>query len=269
MRLKDIAVVLVSASVPAAAADAHDMWESPTLPYCADDGALTCNQLMPGIPQVHDLEGPDEDWMVVETKARRSYEVDVRGGILFWAATVAACPVCPYVQRVDGAGAVLTEGLAVDGTHPVGNTSVHQVIRWIGGGIDQRDFIRASIGAQQLGANDNYHVVLRDTTLAVPRWNSTASQVTIFLVSNQSHRAVTGSIFFYDGVGTLAHAVALDVPRFGTQVFSTAGVTELANRSGSATIAHDGEYGALAGKAVALEPATGFTFDTSMMYVPY
>jgi hypothetical protein len=30
------------------------------------------------------------------------------------------------------------------------------------------------------------------------------------------------------------------------------------------TLSHDGPYGSLAGKAVAVEPATGFTFDTAL-----
>ena len=30
------------------------------------------------------------------------------------------------------------------------------------------------------------------------------------------------------------------------------------------TLTHDGGYGALSGKAVALEPATGFSFDSPM-----
>ena len=29
---------------------------------------------------------------------------------------------------------------------------------------------------------------------------------------------------------------------------------------------HDGRYGAIAGKAVALEPSTGFSFDSPMVY---
>jgi hypothetical protein len=29
-------------------------------------------------------------------------------------------------------------------------------------------------------------------------------------------------------------------------------------------VSNDGRYGSLAGKAVAVEPATGFTFDTAM-----
>ena len=38
--------------------------------------------------------------------------------------------------------------------------------------------------------------------------------------------------------------------------------------SGALTVTHDGPYGSLVGKAVALEPATGFSFDTPMRYRP-
>jgi hypothetical protein len=45
-------------------------------------------------------------------------------------------------------------------------------------------------------------------------------------------------------------------------------VPGLAGQSGAAEIAQMGGYGALTGKAVALEPATGFTFDTSIVALP-
>ena len=44
----------------------------------------------------------------------------------------------------------------------------------------------------------------------------------------------------------------------------TATVPGLAGASGSITIANDAPYGALAGKAVSLEPSAGFSFDTRM-----
>jgi hypothetical protein len=36
----------------------------------------------------------------------------------------------------------------------------------------------------------------------------------------------------------------------------------VAGTSGTVTITHDGRYGDLAGKVVALEPSTGFSFDS-------
>jgi hypothetical protein len=228
---------------------------------------------MPGFAQTHDLEshptGPDIDWMVVESKAERSYEADVRGGNVVYAYDLASCGFCNLVRRVDASGTVLTEGVAVDGKHPFGNTAVHVVVRWIATAT-QREFIR--VGGDTISAytaNDRYEIVLRDTTLAVPRWNNFRDQMTVLLISNQSAGPVKGSIFFYDAGGELLHTEPLDVPLHGLQVLRTEDIGALAGSSGSAAIAHDGGYGALAGKAVSLEPATGFAFDTPMTYVPY
>jgi hypothetical protein len=46
---------------------------------------------------------------------------------------------------------------------------------------------------------------------------------------------------------------------------NTASVAGAAGQSGSITVTHDGGYGELAGKTVALEPSTGFSFDTPML----
>ena len=61
----------------------------------------------------------------------------------------------------------------------------------------------------------------------------------------------------------------LSLAAHGLQVVSTAGIPALAGASGSAAIAHDGTYGALAGKAVSLDPSTGFTFDTLIAPILY
>ncbi len=55
----------------------------------------------------------------------------------------------------------------------------------------------------------------------------------------------------------------------GNAVFNTASVAALQNVSGTAALAHTAPYGTLAGKAVALEPATGFTFETPLEPIPY
>jgi hypothetical protein len=39
----------------------------------------------------------------------------------------------------------------------------------------------------------------------------------------------------------------------------------VAPSSGAMTIVHDGRYGDLSGKTVALEPSTGFSFDSPMI----
>jgi hypothetical protein len=50
-------------------------------------------------------------------------------------------------------------------------------------------------------------------------------------------------------------------------ILPTANLAE--NQSGSIRIAHNCGYGGLSGKAVSIEPATGFTFDTAMSHRPH
>jgi hypothetical protein len=70
---------------------------------------------------------------------------------------------------------------------------------------------------------------------------------------------------FWSGAGApLATHGPSTVPGRGVLVLDTSAVPGAAGASGSITIVNDGPYGALAGKAVALEPATGYSFDTAM-----
>jgi hypothetical protein len=86
--------------------------------------------------------------------------------------------------------------------------------------------------------------------------------VTLMLVQNGSKEAVTATARFWDPVGALLASQDFTMPAKGTFVLNTSLVA--AGKSGSITVDHDGAYGSLSGKAVAVEPATGFTFDTAM-----
>lgn len=251
---------------------AHDVWESGTIVECIDDATTTCNQLMPGVSQVHDLQGgpptPDVDFMLVETKARHSYEVDVRGGTFPFEGS--SCTGCPEIDRVNAAGAILTAGSAPEPNHPLTFSSVRQVVRWTGGPTDQRDFIRVKGPvALTFTAADRYELVLRDTSLAVPRWNNNGTQLTVLLLSNQAPHDVQGHMHFYDIPGQLVESVPFVIPRSGMLVFQSYLRQSLMGGNGSATITHNAGYGELVGKAISVEPATGFTFDTAITPVPY
>jgi hypothetical protein len=264
-----------AAGIPGTSA-AHDYWELGSVTVCSDDGTNGCNQPTLGVVQVHDLQSPvagvfDIDHMIVMTRARRSYEATVQGTNVPFAAD-ATCTECARMDRQDAFGNILTPGVSFDGVHPFNASSPRVAARWIGASADQRDFIRVyggSAGFSSVSENDRYEVLIRDTTLAVPRWNNSATQATVFLISNQSAAVVEGFVYFYDASGALLHSEPLSVPVNGVRVMQTGTLAPLQGLSGSATIAHTGGYGALAGKAVALEPGTGFTFDTPMTPVPY
>jgi hypothetical protein len=103
-----------------------------------------------------------------------------------------------------------------------------------------------------------------DTTLFVPRFNNTATQTTVLVLQNTTDVTVTGLVHFYNASGFLITSQLLIVPQHGVQLVSTATISALSGQSGSVQIAQTGGYGAITGKAVALEPATGFTFDTAV-----
>lgn len=262
-------VALFALAAAPYAARGDDKWELGGVGICADDVFSGCNQLVHGQAQTHDLQGAigaDRDFMTVETKNRHSYEVRAFNSNQPW--TAPATINTTTVDRVDSAGVVLTAGFAPDGTGATGIVANWNAVRWIGT-ADQRDFIRVVSNLEfASNANDQYDIELLDTTYFVPRWNSSGGQVTVMLIQNTQSATVTGSVFFYSNAGLLLHTQPLSVPVNGSQLINTSSIPALVGFSGHAHIAHLGGWGALSTKAVALEPATGFSFDTAGAPMP-
>lgn len=130
--------------------------------------------------------------------------------------------------------------------------------------------VRGASCTTACGADDGYRLRLYETTAAIPRFNNSGTQVTVLVLQNPTDREVNTWAQFWDvsGVAILPAPYEAEVPAHGVLVLATSALPEIAGRSGSITIAHDGPYGALAGKAVALEPATGFSFDSPLGYKP-
>jgi uncharacterized repeat protein (TIGR01451 family) len=125
--------------------------------------------------------------------------------------------------------------------------------------------VRSQQCGSDCGADDSYRLRAWDTTLVVPRFNNAGSQITVVLLQNPTAEPVTAILYFWATDGTLlATHAATALPPKGVLVLMTAGIPALAGASGSVTVVHDAPYGALAGKTVALEPATGFSFDSPM-----
>jgi hypothetical protein len=265
LRSRTCAMAVSALLVTASAARADDPWE-----LSNDDSSSTVNALRHAVVQEgHDLQGtpasPDVDWMRIMTKPGHSYEARVSG--LYWE-DGCGLPPCPRFERTSTIGTVLGAGAPSNDDVDAGTFSIGSTIRWIAtGGGEER--LRAT-GDQlvALDAGDRYDVAFYDTTLFVPRWNNTATQTTILLLQNATNITVTGTITFHNATGAVLGTAAVSVPPLGLQVLPTTTVPGLAGESGSAEIAQLGGYGALTGKAVALEPATGFTFDTSILALP-
>jgi hypothetical protein len=267
------ASIVLGLALCAGQAAAEDPWEL-SGDGQDDDSLTTYNVLRHAVVQQrHDLEGgpptPDQDWMLVVTKPRHSYEAYVTGDVWETAVCPTGAGTCPRFDRVSPSGTVLTPGFTSgdDVPFPSGSYSLGRTVRWIAttGGPE---YLRA-VGHQSLFEPVTpYDVVYYDTTLFVPRFNNTATQTTVLILQNTTSETVGGTAFFHDAAGVLLSSVFVSVPRNGVHVLATAPIPALAGRSGSVTIAQMGGYAALVGKAVALEPATGFTFDTPILHVP-
>jgi hypothetical protein len=111
-----------------------------------------------------------------------------------------------------------------------------------------------------------YRIRFDETTGAIPRFNDSGTQVTVLMLQNPTDGTIGGTAYFWDVAGTQLALHPFVLAAHSTLVLDTATVPGLAGQSGTITVGHDGRYGELSGKAVALEPATGFSFDSHMGY---
>jgi hypothetical protein len=257
-------ILAASAASPALAVDP---WE---FNGYGDDGPHRINTLTHGAEQWHDLDqagGPiDQDWMHIPTVAGHSYEARVTGTNT---PINSICQnICGQFERVSKNGTVLQEDEGVIVGVPSFVTE-DRTIRWVASATLNQEYIRVTgetVNPSSVGSV--YTIRFWDTTYSIPRWNAANGQVTVLFVQNVTERAVTGTIRFFSAAGTLLHTEPLAVGENQLKVFNTSSVPALVGQSGHAYVAHTAGYGGLAGKAVALEPATGFTFDTHMQAIP-
>ncbi len=252
IRAMTIAAVCLGADARA------DVWDDQTV---NDDTKASANELAHRSDQVHDLAvrpGPtaDEDWYRLSIKPYSSYEVVVDG---------VSGDVGPPVQ-VDR---VFADGTVFGTAIPIGlgfarSMRVHNPNPFV---VEDK-FIRVRSGGctTTCAPSDQYRLRFYETTVAVPRFNDAGTQVTVLLLQNPTDGVITGTAYFWDSAGTLLAAPQFTLAARSTLVMNTSTVPGLAGRSGTITIGHDGRYGELFGKTVALEPDTGFSFDTPMDY---
>jgi hypothetical protein len=122
--------------------------------------------------------------------------------------------------------------------------------------------------AAACGADDVYRIRAFDTTYRIPRFNNAGSQVTVLILQNPADHPIAGTVWFWNATGTLLNMHPFGLADRETLVLNTATVPGVASQAGAMTVSHDGRYGELTGKTVALEPSTGFSFDTPMLPVP-
>ena len=253
-------VLALGLSVAATGAARADVWDVQTSNDNSPAG--TQNELVHGSDQIHDLGAlaggtlPDQDWYRIGQKAFASYEVTVD-------ATSGDIGAGVLVQRFasDGVTALQTALPVTAGLN------YSQSLRWMNATavpIDDQYVRVVSNGCTtDCGPDDVYRLRSFETTQSIPRFNNAGSQVTVLLLQNPSGYQITGNIYFWATTGGLLGQQPFDLPAKNTLVLNTSSVVP--GLGGAITLANDGRYGDLTGKTVALEPATGFSFDSPMV----
>ena len=195
---------------------------------------------------------------------------------------LAQAPRSSYEVVVDGASGDVAPGLLLErlasdnvtvlqsGTPSGTGSSVS--LRWentVGAPVaGQHIRVRSGGCTLACGADDVYRIRAYDTTYTIPRFNNSATQVTVVLLQNPTGQAVSGRLHFWDAAGALLHTHPFDVTPRGLFQLNVATVPVLQGKSGSITVSSHARYGALMGKAVSLESVTGFSFDSPMRVRP-
>jgi hypothetical protein len=240
---------------------ANDPWEfNNNNTVGNDDGFFSTNELVDGSVQVHDLEahntGPDQDWFQVGMAPYSSYEAIADGS------TAELYLPSLDLDLVDDSGTVIVSSVEFS---PYGYA--HSLRFLNATATETLNHVRVTSGGPctpACSSGAQYRIQFYETTYLIPRFNNNATQVTILVIQNGGSDAVAGTARFWDATGMLLASQGFSLPPKGAFVVNTSTIAGLAGQSGSITIDHDGRYGSLSGKAVALEPATGFTFDTAM-----
>jgi hypothetical protein len=239
-----------------------------------DNSSGTRNEITHGFSQVHDLgvqPGPiaDQDWYSLLQEPFSSYEVLCDG---FTGDIVFMVPIT--LQLVDSLGTVLQNSVAYAkgwaGSLRTANDTPTSI------GSEYVRVANASCGTN-CDTDDQYRIRAWDTTIAVPRYNNSGGQVTVLIIQNPGHvtvgeGAVTGNAYLWTTSGgtTPVTTIPFSLQSRQASVINLATVNGgVANgTSGTITITNNARYGMLAVKAVALEPSTGFSFDSPGLYRP-
>jgi hypothetical protein len=270
MKTLSLAGVLCMALVAPRFAAANDVWDLSAGGPFFDDGFFTDNELASGSEQAHDLQahaGPvrDEDWYLIGQQPYSSYEVIV-DGLTEEVAYIPATTQQEAIQLdlVDSAGTLINSGYAFSSINAARslrfrNATATEV-------TDQYVRVRSGTSGCDTACTSlaQYRIHFLETTLLAPRFNNSATQITILILQNGASSSVSGTARFWDANGTLVGSSPFTMPAHGGLVLNTTTVPGVAGGSGNITIDHLGRFGSISGKAVALEPATGFTFDTAV-----
>lgn len=261
-----LVAAIAAVGLPMGAAWAVDVYENGT----EDDGTGTDNVILHHAPaRRHDLQAvggvADIDFHRISPRDRRSYEVQVMN--VSGSADLAS-GTSVQLRASDGS-TVIQNAVGLEAN----SNLITKTIRWISA-ADAINYVTVSNGSTVATADAQYEIQGFETTLYCPRWNNSGTQVSVLIVQGTGQTETSASTlcnwtaYFYNEGSTLVGQTSDNAAANDVDVVSLAGVAGLPGNKGGAHIAHTCGYGGLTAKLVALEPATGFSFDTPCTTLP-
>ena len=235
---------------------------APTIPALIrdDDGATIALQALGhGTDRRDTLEG-GADLFVVHQPGRTSWEIVVDG-----ASGDVGIGSGPLLERVASDLTTVVQSSSAAGAGSA------RVLRWANAnGLPQDGYVRVSSAgcSTDCGPDDVYRLRAYETTGRIARFNTSGTQVTVLVLQNVTNAPISATAHFWSPSGALLDSRALPLPARSVVTLNVSSVAGAAAQAGSLTVVHDGGYGAVAGKSVALDPAAGFSFDTPLTYRP-
>jgi uncharacterized repeat protein (TIGR01451 family) len=219
-------------------------------------------ELTHGMEAVFDLAadpGPvaDEDVFRINQKPYSSYEVvvDATSGDI-------GAGSGPLLQRIGPDGSTVLQDSVAVGTGPsrslrFRNSTANEV-------EGEAVRIRSAGCGTDCGPDDIYRIRVYETTYAVPRFNNAGTQITVLVLQNPTSYTISGEAYFRVSSGALVAVHPFILSPKAALVLNTSSLPGASGVSGTITVAHNGGYASLVGKTVALEPSTGFSFDSPL-----
>jgi hypothetical protein len=219
-----------------------------------DAGAFPLRELSHGADQREDLS-TGADLFALTQPGYSSWEVVVEGS----SGDLGAAG--PTVERLDGDLSTVVQASSAIGP------GFARSLRWQNAASTQQEnYVRVrSTQCSPCGADDVYRIRVYETTYAVPRFNNGGGQATVLVLQNPTGAAIAGTAYFWSPDGALLGMLPFNLAARSTLSQNTTSIAGLGGVSGSITVVHGARYGELAGKAVSVDPANGFTFDSLMV----
>lgn len=235
----------------ASTASAIDEWDAATVKD--NTAATTRNLLQRGVNQIHDLQAvggvADEDWFVLGLQAYRQHQIYVTE-------VTGDTPVdnVDFLELWDATGTTLLQQATI------GLAGVEKLIRFFSG-PDTAFRIRVK-GNANSPATSRYSISLTESTMYCPRYNNAGTQVSVLIAQNTTNGSCGIGVEFFDEAGTFITSHQGSFNGSGMLVLSVGSIPMLAGTKGSVRLQPYCSPSGVKAKMVALEPATGFSFDT-------